>query len=150
MKIFLGSDHAGVELKALLLKDLRRRGCLVEDLGTMTTDPVDYPDVAARVAGAVSRQPSSRGVLICGTGNGMAITANKFPRVRAALAWSAAIARLAAQHNKANILCLPGRFLSPTALRACVKAWLATPFEGGRHRRRVAKIARFDPATPRS
>lgn len=136
----IGSDHAGVELKARLIDELRTLGYEPLDLGTTGLDSVDYPDFAHAVAGRVERHEAARGVLLCGTGLGMAFAANRHPGVRAAVAWSPEIARLSREHNDANVLVLPARFVSETEGVDILRTWLATNFAGGRHGRRVAKI----------
>ncbi|OGR86775.1 MAG: ribose 5-phosphate isomerase B [Elusimicrobia bacterium RIFCSPLOWO2_01_FULL_60_11] len=144
MKIAVGADHGGFERKAAIIGTLRKLGHAVTDMGTDSDESVDYPDYAAKVAGAVSRGRAERGVLICGTGIGMSIAANKFPKVRAAVVWNVKTASLAAEHNKANVLCLSGRFLKPALIPKMLGAWLATPFGGSRHERRVKKIAKLE------
>ena len=136
----IGSDHAGFQLKERLKEELRRLGYAVEDVGTDSAASVDYPDYAHPVAERVERGAAQRGVLLCGTGLGMAYAANRHAGVRAAVAWSPEIARLAREHNDANVLILPARFLSEDEGVAILKTWLETPFEGGRHGRRVEKI----------
>jgi ribose 5-phosphate isomerase B len=136
----IGSDHAGVELKARLVEELRSLGYEPLDLGTTGTESVDYPDYAHDVAGRVERHEAGRGILLCGTGLGMAYAANRHPGVRAAVAWSPEIARLAREHNDANVLVLPARFVSEDEGVDILKTWLTTEFAGGRHGRRVAKI----------
>ena len=140
--IAIGCDHAGLDLKRALAEDLRARGLDVLDLGTEGPESVDYPDFAQAVAGAVSDGRAARGVLICGTGIGMSMAANRFPEVRAAVVHDRTSARLARQHNDANVLCLGGRLLGIEVARDCLAAFLDTPFEGGRHERRVAKLSR--------
>ncbi len=136
----IGADHAGVELKARLIQELRSLGYEPLDLGTSGSGSVDYPDFAHDVAGRVERHEAERGVLLCGTGLGMAYAANRHPGVRAAVAWLPEIARLAREHNDANVLVLPARFVSEDEGVDILKTWLATTFAGGRHSRRVAKI----------
>jgi len=136
----IGADHAGVELKARLIQELRTLGYEPLDLGTSGTASVDYPDYAHDVAGRVERHEAERGVLLCGTGLGMAYAANRHPGIRAAVAWSPEIARLAREHNDANVLVLPARFVSEDEGVDILKTWLSTAFAGGRHSRRVAKI----------
>jgi ribose 5-phosphate isomerase B len=140
--ILLASDHAGFELKEYLKKALTRMGVPFEDLGTHSADSVDYPDYARPVAQAVSEGRAERGILVCGSGQGMAMTANRYPRVRAALALDAEMARLAREHNDANVLALGGRLVLPHEADQIVKTWLETPFAGGRHQPRVQKIER--------
>jgi ribose 5-phosphate isomerase B len=136
----IGADHAGVELKARLVLELRSLGFEPLDLGTTGTESVDYPDFAHAVAGRVERHDAQRGVLLCGTGLGMSYAANRHPGVRAAVAWTPEIARLSREHNDANILVLPARFVSEDEGVQILRAWLETDFAGGRHSRRVAKI----------
>ena len=136
----IGADHAGFQLKERLKEELRRLGYGVEDVGTDSATSVDYPDFAHPVAERVERGKAQRGVLLCGTGLGMSYAANRHAGVRAAVAWSPEIARLAREHNDANVLVLPARFLSEDEGVAILKTWLETPYEGGRHSRRVEKI----------
>jgi len=140
--ILIASDHAGFELKERLERALRDRGYDVEDLGTDSADSTDYPDFAHPVADRVSRGEVERGVLLCGTGLGMSYTANRYPHVRAAVAWNAEVARLAREHNDANVLVLPARFVTPEEGLEILTTWLDTKFAGGRHARRVDKIDR--------
>lgn len=139
MKIFIGSDHAGVDLKAAIIKRYERQ-FEFEDKGTLSHDSVDYPDFAHAVAEGVLNNAQSLGILICGTGNGMAITANKHAGIRAALCWAPEIAALAKQHNNANIIVLPARFISTENAFLTLQAFLDAEFEGGRHQRRIDKI----------
>ncbi len=136
----IASDHAGFEAKELVKKILKEQDITTIDYGTTSEDSVDYPDFAKLVAQAVNNGDHELGILICGSGQGMCMTANKYPRVRAALAWNDEMAMLSRQHNKANILCLPGRFLTEDELNTIVTSWLDTSFEGGRHQQRVDKI----------
>jgi ribose 5-phosphate isomerase B len=136
----IASDHAGVDLKARLIAELRALGFEPLDLGTTGAESVDYPDFAHAVAGRVERHEAERGVLLCGTGLGMSYAANRHPGVRAAVAWTPEIARLAREHNDANVLVLPARFVSPDDGVQILRSWLETKFAGGRHSRRVAKI----------
>ena len=140
--VIFGSDHAGFVLKERLKATLDRLGVEWEDVGTSSEDSVDYPDFAHRVAEAVASGRFSRGVLICGTGIGVSITANRHPGVRAALACDEVGARLSREHNDANVLALGGRTTDPAAAEAILETWLNTPFANGRHGRRVAKIER--------
>lgn len=140
--IAVAADHGGVELKTLLLADLRARGLDVLDLGTNSTESVDYPDFAQAVAFAIRDGRAARGVLVCGSGIGMSIAANRYPEIRAALVHDNLSARLCRQHNDANVLCLGGRLIGPEVARDCLAAFLDTPFEGGRHARRVAKMSK--------
>lgn len=140
-RLLIASDHAGFEMKEQL--KAARPDLPWEDLGPATTDRVDYPDFAFRVASRIQSSQAAetmRGVLICGSGQGMMIAANRFPKVRAALAWMPAIARLARAHNDANILCLPARFVSVQEAADMLDAFLTTEFEGGRHESRVIKL----------
>jgi ribose 5-phosphate isomerase B len=136
----LASDHAGFEMKQVIAKTLRDLGFDVQDLGTDSEASTDYADYAHPLAAEISKGEARRGVLLCGTGLGMSYAANRHPHVRAAVAWSAEIAELARKHNDANVLVLPARFISQEDGVAILKAWLGTPFEGGRHERRVEKI----------
>lgn len=144
MKIAVGSDHAGFGLKEIIRDFLRQWGLQVEDLGTRSTDSVDYPDYAEKVGGMVRDGQADRGILVCGTGLGMCIAANKIEGIRAIQATDSEMARISRQHNDSNVLCLAGRFTAPEVARGIVKAWLDTPFEGGRHQRRVEKITRLE------
>lgn len=140
-RIYVGADHAGFALKARLVEELRRLGYEPVDVGPATLDPADdYPDFAKPVATAVSEGAARRGVLTCGTGLGMAYTANRYPGVRAAVAWNPEIAALSRSHNDANVLVLPARFVSEDDGLAILRRFLETSFEGGRHQRRVEKI----------
>ena len=140
-KIYVGADHAGFDLKQKLVAELTKLGYEPVDVGPKKLDPADdFPDYAKPVAKAVSGGVVRRGVLTCGTGLGMVYTANRFPHVRAAVAWSPEIAELARKHNDANILVLPSRFVSETEGLEILHRWLDTKFEGGRHQRRVEKI----------
>lgn len=140
MVLHLGCDHAGHELKQRLLEYLTAQGMVVKDHGTHGPASVDYPDHARAVAQAVASEPGSLGIVICGSGNGVNITANKQPGIRSALAWNPEIAALARQHNDANVLALPARFIPQEVALQCVDAFLGATFEGGRHAQRVAKI----------
>lgn len=139
MKIYIGSDHAGVDLKTCVKERFGGR-FEFNDLGTFTSESVDYPDFAHPVAENVLKDNGSFGILICGTGNGMAITANKHAGIRAALCWSPDIAALARQHNNANIIVLPARFIFPETAIETLEAFFSAQFEGGRHQRRIDKI----------
>jgi ribose 5-phosphate isomerase B len=143
--ILIASDHAGVELKAKLEAQLKSLGYDVDDLGPSTDASVDYADYAHPLAKQISEGTADRGILLCGTGLGMSYTANRYPHVRAAVAWTPEIAALAREHNDANVLVLPARFVGEEEGKAILKAWLDTPFAGGRHARRVAKIERDEP-----
>ena len=143
-QILIASDHAGFALKERLESWLRERGYGVRDLGTDSDDSTDYADYAHPLAQQVSDGIVQRGVLLCGTGLGMSYVANRYPHVRAAVAWTPEIAELARRHNDANLLALPARFLSEEQAREILERWLETPFEGGRHERRIEKIERED------
>jgi ribose 5-phosphate isomerase B len=136
----IGSDHAGFPLKQRLVAELRALGYEPLDLGTNSAESVDYPDYAHEVAVRVEHQEARRGVLLCGTGLGMSYAANRHSGVRAAVAWSPDVARLSREHNDANVLILPARFVSEPAGVEILRTWLETEFAGGRHSRRVAKI----------
>lgn len=140
MKLAIASDHAGVELKSYLSEYLKNHGYELRDFGTHSTDSCDYPDVAHPLAEAVEKGDCTLGILICGSGNGVCLTANKHQGIRAALAWLPEIGALARQHNNANVLCLPARFISESLAVEIVDAYLNAEFEGGRHQRRVEKI----------
>lgn len=143
-KIPIGSDHAGYEMKEEIAGYLKELGYEPEDVGTSGPQSVDYPDFAGLVAGMVSRGERKRGILVCGTGIGMSITANKFPNVRAALVMNEEMARLARTHNDSNVLALGGRMLGVDKARAIVKIWLETEFQGGRHAQRLGKITEIE------
>ena len=144
MIVALGADHAGFALKEALKPALDARGVTWRDVGTTSTDPVDYPDYAGRVAHAVAAGDADRGILICGSGVGMAIAANKVAGVRAAPIADPAAAALAREHNDINVLTLAGRRLDADTAAAIVDAFLATPFAGGRHERRITKIGQLE------
>ena len=140
MKIALASDHAGFSEKEKLRLVLEDLGLEVSDLGTVSESSVDYPDYARKVAQQAASGRVDQGVLVCGTGTGMAITANKIPGVRAAVAWSEETARLAREHNDANVLAIGARTTPPEEIPKIVRAWFSANFEGGRHAERVRKI----------
>lgn len=140
MKLAIGSDHAGFEYKSFLAKKLVKFGYELTDKGTMSADSVDYPDYAHKVAEAVVDSKVDLGILLCGSGNGVCITANKHQHIRAALCWMPEIASLARKHNNANILCIPARFVSKQMAWKITIAFLESSFEGGRHQIRVGKI----------
>jgi len=142
--IVVGSDHGGYELKQAVLDVLRQRGIDCADFGTDGSHSVDYPDFAAKVAGAVSNGEAEAGVLICGTGIGMSISANKFPGIRAALVHDEFTAQMAKEHNNANILVMGGRVLTLEQGKHFVGIWLDTQFEGGRHQNRLDKIVAIE------
>ena len=139
--IAVGSDHAGFEYKQRMVEYLREKGFTVLDLGAQSTASADYPDFAHPVASAVEYGKASFGVLICGSANGVAITANKHQGIRAAICWQTDIAKLARQHNDANVICIPARFVAFENARDMTDLFIATAFEGGRHQNRVNKIA---------
>jgi ribose 5-phosphate isomerase B len=139
-KIALAADHAGYEEKEKLKKTLDQMGVAYDDMGTDSSESVDYPDYARKVADAVARGDYEQGILVCGSGTGMAIAANRVHGVRAAVAWNEEIARLARQHNNANVLSIAARFTPDDEVKKIVKAWFDADFEGGRHERRVEKI----------
>lgn len=140
MKIATGSDHAGFKLKETIKKHLVEKGIDVKDFGAFSEDSVDYPDFAHPVANAVENKEVDFGIIMCGSGNGINMAANKHKGIRAALSWNAEIAKLARQHNDANILTLPGRFIEEAEAIKAVDIFLETAFEGGRHQKRVEKI----------
>lgn len=140
-RIALGADHAGFEYKEVIRQYLTRQGYTVEDFGTYSVDSADYADFAHPVALAVEEGRADWGILVCGSGQGVAMTANKHQGIRAALVWQPDIAALTRQHNNANVLCLPQRFITLTDALECVQQFLTTDFEGGRHERRVEKMA---------
>ncbi|CAG0967846.1 ribose 5-phosphate isomerase B [Geobacter sp.] len=142
--ILVGSDHGGLELKDAIKRLLVERGAAVEDCGTDNGNSVDYPDFGIKVARKVSAGEAEKGILFCGTGIGMSIVANKFPNVRAALATDPFMARMAKEHNNANILVLGGRVLDEATAREMVCAWLDAAYEGGRHQGRLDKIAALE------
>ena len=144
MKIALASDHAGYAEKERLKPLFVELGLEVEDLGTVSQTSVDYPDYARKVAERVASGEAQQGVLVCSSGTGMAITANKVPGVRAAVAWSEEIARLARQHNDANVLALGANTTSREDIQKIVRAWFGSSFEGGRHATRVEKIRQLE------
>jgi ribose 5-phosphate isomerase B len=143
-RILIASDHAGFDLKEKLERALQQLGFEVQDLGTDSAESTDYADYAHPLAERVSRGEVKRGVLLCGTGLGMSYAANRHANVRAAVAWSPEIAKLAREHNDSNVLVLPARFLDERRGVEILRTWLETPFEGGRHARRVEKIEKPD------
>lgn len=140
MKIALGSDHAGFAQKETIRAWLGGQGHEIKDFGTYSADSMDYPDVAHPLAEAVANGDFELGLLLCGSANGVCITANKHAGVRAAIAWLPELAGLARQHNNANVLCLPARYISDEQAQEIVSVFLQTDFEGGRHQQRVSKI----------
>ena len=139
MNISIGNDHAGVDYKNYIIKNLEEKYNIVNH-GTDDINSVDYPDFAHPVSQDIDNRKSDFGVLICGSGNGVAMTANKYKKVRAALCWSEEIAKLSKQHNNANVVCIPARFISKEDALQIVRSFIDTKFEGGRHERRVNKI----------
>ncbi len=136
----VGGDHAGFDYKDQLIDFLKVQGFSVKDCGTYSADSVDYPDFAHPVANAVESGEVSWGLLLCGSANGVAITANKHQGIRAGLAWNVEVSKLVRQHNDANVICLPVRFISLDEAKACLQMFIDTEFEGGRHAGRVSKI----------
>lgn len=141
MNIAIGGDHAGVEYKAAIIEMLEAEGHTLKNMGTDTTDSVDYPDFVHPVADSVENKTATFGIIICGSGNGVAMTANKHQGIRAGLCWTPELAALTRQHNNANVLAIPARFISLETAKEMVKIFISTDFEGGRHERRVNKIA---------
>ncbi len=139
----IASDHAGFELKELVIAHLRDKGFEVRDFGTNGLDSVDYPDYAHPVGSAINKGEYQRGIVICGSGNGVQMTVNKYLHVRCALCWTPKLAQLGRAHNDANILSMPARFISTETAMQIVDMFLNTPFEGGRHARRVEKISQL-------
>ena len=144
MKIAIGSDHRGFEAKRRIVSLLQQLGHEVHDLGPESKDSVDYPDYAFEVARAVGQGGAERGILICGTGIGMCIAANKVPGVRAAPCHDSITAEMSRRHNDANVLCLSADLMGDELIDRMVRIWLETPFDGGRHARRVEKIVRYE------
>ncbi|SMO76012.1 ribose 5-phosphate isomerase B [Fodinibius sediminis] len=140
MIIPIASDHAGFETKEKVKKLLEELGYMPVDYGTHTEESVDYPDYAVQVAEKINQGEHEQGILVCGSGQGMCMTANKYPNIRAALVYDENSARMTRQHNNANILCLPGRQLESDELKKIIVAWLEAEFDGGRHERRINKI----------
>ncbi len=143
MKYFIGTDHAGFEVKPFVIDYLQKKGIEVEDLGTYSTDSVDYPDFAHKVAEAVKNNPGTMGILICGSGIGMSLAANKHKGIRAALCHDHYTASMARRHNDANVLCFGARIVGLGEIESILEGWLNSEFEGGRHKRRVEKIDNF-------
>lgn len=140
-RIAVGCDHAGFAYKELVKKMLTDEGYAVKDFGTFSEDSVDYPDFVHPLADSIERKEYDLGVLLCGSANGVAITANKHQKIRAAIAWQNEIAALARKHNDANVICIPARFVTEEEAKEFVKTFLSSSFEGGRHAGRVNKIA---------
>jgi len=143
-RVLIASDHAGFDGKEAIKKTLDEMGVEYEDLGTSSPDSVDYPDYAERVAKGVASGGAERGILVCGSGIGMEIAANKVPGIRAALAWNEETAKLARQHNDANIVAVGSRTTPRETIDQIVRAFLPTDFEGGRHQGRIEKIAKLE------
>lgn len=143
MKVSIGNDHAGTDYKFTILKVLKTKGIDVKNYGTDSQDSVDYPDFVHPVAKDVADGKVDYGILICGSANGVAMTANKYQKVRAGLCWTKEIAKLVKQHNNANILCVPARYTAILQALEMVEVFLNTKFEGGRHQRRINKIPVF-------
>ncbi|MDC0313589.1 ribose 5-phosphate isomerase B [Flavobacteriales bacterium] len=141
MNIAIGADHAGYELKKVIIAFLKENGYKVEDFGCYSTESIDYPDYAHPVCESIEKGTNKYGVLICGSGNGISMAANKHSGIRAALSWNAEIAKLGRLHNNANIVSIPARFVSEESALKIVEAFFSTEFEGGRHQTRVDKIA---------
>lgn len=141
MKLAVGGDHASIDYKPKLVEYLKSQGHHVKDFGPFTEDSVDYPDFAHPLSTAVHSTEYELGILICGSGNGVAMTANKHNGIRAALCWTDELASLARQHNNANVICVPSRFVSYEQAESMINAFLSAEFEGGRHQRRVDKIS---------
>jgi ribose 5-phosphate isomerase B len=141
MNIAVGNDHAGYEMKLIILEWLEQEGYQVKNFGTDTPESVDYPDYVHPVASAVEKGEFKYGILVCGSGQGVSFTANKHQGIRAALCWKPEISVLARQHNNANILCLPARFISHEESIEILKQFLNTQFEGGRHQNRISKVS---------
>lgn len=139
----IACDHAGYELKLKVIEHLHERGFEVKDYGTNSTESCDYPDFAHQVGSAINKGEFKRGIVICGSGNGVQMTVNKYPKVRCALSWTPEIAHLGRQHNDCNIVSIPARFIDTDAALKVVDEFLDTPFEGGRHQRRVEKISQL-------
>lgn len=144
MKIPIASDHAGYPAKEIIKKLLKEMGHTPVDFGTHSEESVDYPEYSHEVSQRVRDGEFETGILVCGSGQGVCMTANKYEGIRAALVYNEQVAERSRSHNDANVLCLPGRELDDTQLAAILKAWLDTPFEGGRHQRRVEKIHKAD------
>lgn len=140
ISVAFGCDHAGFDRKEAVMQFLNEQGLVVLDFGTFSSDSVDYPDFAHEVANAVEKGVAKWGILICGSGNGVAMAANKHAGIRAALCWKKELGSLARQHNDANVVVLPGRFITDTEATEIIKAYIEASFEGGRHQKRVDKI----------
>jgi ribose 5-phosphate isomerase B len=143
-KIAIASDHAGYDLKLILIAFLIQEGREIEDLGPINSDSVDYPDYGIKLAQTIVDQKADKGILVCGTGIGMSITVNRFPEIRGALCSDLYTAKLCREHNDSNVLVLAGRVIGIGLAQEIVRTWLNTPFEGGRHQRRLDKIEQID------
>ena len=143
LKIAIGGDHAGFQLKEIIKSELESEGYFLEDFGPFSDQSVDYPDFVHPVSNSVENGENNFGILICGSGNGVAMTANKHKGIRAAVCWNEMLAKLARAHNNANILCLAGRFLDDELAMEIVETFLKTDFDGGRHIKRIKKITDF-------
>jgi ribose 5-phosphate isomerase B len=141
LKLGIGADHAGYEYKEAIIAYLKELGFEIKNFGTYTPDSVDYPDYVHPLADEVEDKKLDLGILICGSANGVCITANKHQGIRAALCWNEEVAKLSRQHNNANVICIPARFVNLDSAKKMVEIFLSTPFEGGRHQTRVDKIA---------
>jgi ribose 5-phosphate isomerase B len=141
LPIAIGCDHAGFEYKTKLVQWLNQKGYQVQDFGTYATDSVDYPDYAHPAAASVEKGETAFGILLCGSGNGVCMTANKHPGVRAGLCWATDVAKLIRQHNNANIICIPARFVALALAQDMIDLFMATEFEAGRHQNRINKIS---------
>lgn len=139
MKILIGNDHAGYSLKLSIIKNLEDKYEFF-DKGSYSDESVDYPDYASTIAKEIQSEKGDLGILICGTGNGVCMTANKFKRIRAVICWNEEIAKLAKQHNNANIICIPSRFIKVEEAMKIIESFILEKFEGGRHERRIKKI----------
>lgn len=146
MRVAIGTDHRGFALRPKIVELVRQMGHEAIDVGTFSPEAVDYPDIAADVAGRVSRGDADHGILVCGTGLGMCIAANKVPGIRAAACHDDITAEASRRHNDANVLCLSGDLLGERLIDRMIEIWLSTPFEGGRHARRVDKIRQMEKA----
>lgn len=138
--LLIAADHAGYETKEFIKQALEKEGYTLRDYGTFSSESMDYPDVVHPLAKAINNGEEEQGIIICGSGNGVNMVANKYPNVRSALCWQEELAALARQHNNANVVAIPARFISKESALKIVKTFLASSFEGGRHERRVAKI----------
>ena len=139
-KIAIACDHAGFKLKQKIIEYLNEQGYIITDFGTFSDESVDYPDFVHPLAKAISNGEMDRGIVICGTGNGVNMTANKYPKIRSALCWDNELARLARSHNNANVIALPAKFITSDQAIQFLNIFLTTPFDGGRHQRRIEKI----------